>query len=123
MEIITLAAQWMELKTQERFLAEQRIALEERMKGIIPMPLEGQKSLRAGDFKITATNKLSYKLDRELFDTVKLLLPPEFRIFKEILDETATKKAMREKYIAEALAPVLEIKPAKTNFEIVKVSI
>lgn len=123
MEIINLAATWMELKTQERQLAQRRIEIEERMKQFLPLPSEGQKSLRAGDFKITAVNKLYYKLDRELFDTVKLALPSDVRIFKEILDETATKRALREKSIAELIGPALEITPAKTSFEIVKVAL
>jgi hypothetical protein len=123
MELIHLASQWMELKTQERLIAEHRIAIEEKIKGYIPLPVEGQKSMRAGDFKITAINKLYYKLDKELFETVKLIVPPEFRLFKEVLDETAMKKALKDSFVADSLSAVLEVKPAKTSFEIVKVSL
>lgn len=123
MEIINLAATWMELKTQERLIAQKRIEIEEKIKGFIPLPTEGQKSMRAGDFKITAINKLYYKLDRELFDTVKLLVPPEIRLFKETLDETAVKKAMKLPSVSSDLQGVFDITPAKTSFEIVKVSI
>lgn len=123
MEIINLASLWMHLKTQEREIAAKRIEVEEAMKQFLPLPVEGQKSLRAGDFKITATNKLYYKLDRELFETVKLMVPPEVRIFKETLDETAVKKAMKLPSFASDFQGVFEITPAKTSFEIVKVAV
>ena len=121
MEIISLASLWMHLKAQERDIAAQRIEVEEAMKQFLPLPVEGQKSLRAGDFKVTATNKLYYKLDRELFETVKLMVPPEVRLFKEVLDETAAKKALKMPAVAADLDGVFEITPAKTSFEIVRV--
>lgn len=122
--VYELLEAWEQAKTAELTANEERLRIESQLVVLLSAPEEGQKSHRAGDFRVTRTNKISYKGD--VLKVVELskvleLTPP----IKAVIDETKVKHLRRERptdfelLVAEG---ALSMSPAKPQFEVTRVA-
>lgn len=117
-----LSTQWLEAKAREKQANSDRIAIEEKIVAITGKRDEGSKTHDIGDFKITVTGKINYKMDWKKWDEVKAQVPAELHPvkLKPEVDAKGIGWLRDNKPELYALVPV-EIAPAKTGIEIAAV--
>lgn len=120
----TLTEQWLAAKARETLAKDHRVAIEEQMLKIVDCKEEGSTTTSLPDgTKITATGKLSYKVDAILLDEITNDWPEEFKPVHLALKVDETKlKHIRAKSpdMWKTIARAIEVQPAKTGITIKK---
>ena len=80
--IDAIAASILDMKTQERNIADQRKVLESKLAALIATKQEGTDTKKTEQFKITVTSKLSRSLDYSVYQGIEDTIPEGFRCVK-----------------------------------------
>lgn len=74
-EIEQKLGEWLEWKRNEQRANQRRLEIEQELGAMIPAPAEGSRTQRYGNFRVTTTQPISYRLDVEGWQQVACTVP------------------------------------------------
>ena len=117
-----LCAAWKEIKDAERAATARRHEIEAAMVDLLDVPEEGTATAIAGEYKATATARLTRKLDTDMWEDIKDEIPTHLWPIRTKL-EIDTKKlriieeSSRDMY--RLVSRAINSKPAKVGMKVV----
>lgn len=112
---------WLEAKAEEEAARIKRLAIEQQLCESVTAPEEGQKTHKFGDLRCTRTNRITYKVNQDIYANLAHLLPEGISLLKPTTNETVV-KTLRNKNV-DVFAKVQDailMTPNKPGFEIVR---
>jgi len=116
-----LAQAWIDAKRAETAANAARIKIEAEMIAALEIPDEGSKTQKIEGYKITVTQPVARKLDVDMWEKVKGLIPAEMAPVKIKIEADAVGckyLAANEPKLWRKIAKAFETKPGKVIFRI-----